>query len=128
MASYGDFSSLLQLGVGVGIGLSLFRAPVDLRVAQLDRTISGELSALKGSTEAFGRTKRRDLSDLRFRFTLSRTELQRSQIPYMVAAVISAVANLVCLIIATVDKDKQVHTIDMLVLMLGFIPLTQVCP
>ena len=86
MATYGDFSSLLQLGVGVGIGLSLFRAPVDLRVAKLMRILGGEITALRGSETQFGIRKRRDMQDLEFGFTTVRLSLERRQLPFMICA------------------------------------------
>lgn len=106
MATYGDFSSLLQLGVGVGIGLSLFRAPVDLRVAKLSRTLSGEITALQGSQTQFGKRKRRDMRDLELAFVTIRLSLERRQVPFMVCALLLAALNLSGLIVATIDKDR----------------------
>lgn len=107
MATYGDFSSLLQLGVGIGIGLSLFRAPVDLRVAYLGRTIDSEIAMLR-SPLPFAKRKRRDLQDLKLRFLTVSGNLERRQLPFMVIAVGLSVANLAALIWAAVDKDRCV--------------------
>ena len=68
MPTYGDFSSLLQLGVGTGIGLSLFRAPVDIRTANLERVLNGEILALRNAANDFARLKRRELMSLRLQF------------------------------------------------------------
>ena len=106
MATYGDFSSLLQLGVGVGIGLSLFRAPVDLRVAKLMRILGGEITALRGSETQFGIRKRRDMQDLEFGFTTVRLSLERRQLPFMICALFLAALNLAGLMAATLDKDR----------------------
>lgn len=116
MATYGDFSSLLQLGVGIGIGLSLFRAPVDLRVANLARTIDGEISALRNSPVPFTKQKRRDLQDLKLRFVTVKANLNRKQLPFMVIAVILAVANLAALVAATIDRDRPVSEPELLIL------------
>jgi hypothetical protein len=107
MASFGDFSSLLQLGVGTGIGLSLFRAPVDLRVNSISRTVENELIALEGATTSFAVTKRRDISDLKLRFLTTRDRLNQTMIPFMIAAVMGALINLVALIDATFNADVQ---------------------
>lgn len=107
MASFGDFSSLLQLGVGTGIGLSLFRAPVDLRVNAISRTIQNELIALEGAGTAFAVIKRRDISDLNLEFSTVKDGLDRTMIPFMIAAVIGAILNLVALIDATLNADRE---------------------
>jgi len=112
MATYGDFSSLFQLGVGIGIGISLFRAPVDLRVSRLERLINGEITALRGTDVPFAQKKRRDMMDLRFRFITVRADLDRWQWPFMVAAVTGAALNLAGLVVATLDKDRAVLTFD----------------
>lgn len=106
MTTYSDFSSLLQLGVGVGIGLSLFRAPVDLRVVNLSRTIESDLVVLRDAEMQFAKAKRRDLMDLKFRFIGICDDLNRWQLPFMVAAVVAAVLNLIGLIFATIYADR----------------------
>lgn len=110
MASFGDFSSLLQLGVGTGIGLSLFRAPVDLRVNSISRTVENELIALEGATTPFAITKRRDVSDLKLRFLTIRDRLNQTMIPFMIAAVMGALINLIALIDATFNADVQLSS------------------
>ena len=108
MTSFGDFSSLLQLGVGTGIGLSLFRAPVDLRVARIARTIEAELVALRGAVPPFARSKRRALHDLNLTFRVVRQRLERQLKPFMVAAVIGALVNLWALVEATVRSNRPI--------------------
>lgn len=112
MASFGDFSSLLQLGVGTGIGLSLFRAPVDLRVNSISRTVENELIALEGATTPFAITKRRDVSDLKLRFLTIRDRLNQTMIPFMIAAVMGALINLIALIDATFNADVQLSSAE----------------
>lgn len=119
----GDFSSLLQFGAGLGIGLSLFRAPVDLRVSRIMRTLDGELTALQGIRSAFARTKRRDMMDLKLRFTATRQDLEAAQIPYMIAAIIGAICNITCLIYVALNSGEQATTLAMaifLFLSIGF--------
>jgi len=106
MATYGDFSSLLQLGVGIGIGLSLFRAPVDLRASKLIRVMDNELTVLRNPNNPFAKTKWRDVRQLRYRFGQIRDGLDRLQLPFMWAALALAVLNLAALVVATVDKER----------------------
>lgn len=102
MTTFGNFSSLLQLGVGIGIGLSLFRAPVDLRVSKLDRAIEAELAALRGVTLAFATLKRRDLLDLKLHFRSTKENLEVDMLPFMALAVIGSALNLVGLVFASI--------------------------
>lgn len=106
MTTYGDFSSLLQLGVGIGIGLSLFRAPVDLRASKLIRTIDNELTVLRNPINPFAKAKWRDVRQLRYRFGQVRDSLDRVQLPFMWAALTLAALNLAALVVATVDKER----------------------
>ena len=68
MVTYGEFSSLLQLGVGIGIGLSIFKAPIDLRTNRIGRVLDAEILALRGGASDFTKQKRRELMMLRSRF------------------------------------------------------------
>ena len=98
MPTYGDFSSLLQLGVGTGIGLSLFRAPVDIRTANLERVLNGEILALRNAANDFARLKRRELMSLRLQFIGTKERVEALQQPFMWLAVAGALANLLLLI------------------------------
>lgn len=111
MASFGDFSSLLQLGVGTGIGLSLFRAPVDLRVKFLSKVIEEELASLNNSSSQFGRKKRRDISDLKQKFLEVCDKLDIYMQPFMVAAVVGAALNLIALIDRTLNSDIELSNV-----------------
>jgi len=99
MATYGDFSSLLQLGVGIGIGLSLFRAPVDLWTARLEKAFDAELRALRGTAiTGFRQKKRQALQGLRLRYFGAVRTAGKQLLPFMVAAATGAVVNLASLI------------------------------
>jgi hypothetical protein len=108
MAIYGDFSSLLQLGVGLGIALSLFRAPVDLRTARIARALDGDILALRGVPTEFARTKRIDLMNLRLHFQETCEGIEKSQLPFMIAALVAALINLGFLIKASFDAGGSV--------------------
>src|SRR5687767_12270602 len=108
MVTYGDFSSLLQLGVGLGIGLSVFRAPVDLRVSRITRIIDAEIAALSGTQTDVGRRKRIAFMDLRLSFATKSRGLENLQVPFMFTAVAAAALNLCGLIYATLSADSEV--------------------
>lgn len=113
MATYGDFSSLLQLGVGIGIGLSLFRAPVDLRTSKLMRTMDNELTVLRNPNNQFAKMKWRDVRELRYRFGQVRDDLDKVQLPFMWAAIVLAILNLAALVVATVDKERAADGLEL---------------
>ncbi len=117
MTTFADFSSLLQLGVGTGIGLSLFRAPVDVRVARLARTIDAELTAMRGATSEFAKKKRRDMQDVKLKFLQARDGLDERIMPYMIVAVLGAIANLIALILATLDAERVLRTCEISILL-----------
>jgi hypothetical protein len=106
MAFYAEFSSLLQLGVGIGIGLSIFRAPVDVRVSGIGRRLNNEISALKGVNTDFAKKKRRDLMDLKLRFISICSKLDKVLIPFLIATVLGAGINLAGLIKVTLDGQS----------------------
>lgn len=113
MTTLGDFSSLFQLGVGTGIALSLFRAPVDFRSNRMNRVLDSELTALKNATSHFARIKRRNLLDFSLRFNSARDAIERVLLPFMVFAVMGAIANLVGLIAAALNADRCLSNAEM---------------
>jgi hypothetical protein len=108
MSTFGEFTSLLQLGFGIGIGLSLFRAPVDLRAAKIARILDMEMTALRGVATAFGQQKRRKLMSLKLRFLDAQKELERQQFPFLIFTLLGALINLLLLIKASVSAQQQV--------------------
>lgn len=98
MCMYGDFTSLLQLGVGIGIGLSLFRAPVDFRTARITKSLDNELSVLRGTASTFANRKRRELLDLKFEFAEAQRSLESAIVPAMYFALFGALLNLSALV------------------------------
>ena len=101
MATLGEFGSLLQLGFGVGIGLSYFRAPVELRSVSLGRAIDDEITVIAGVNTTKALQKRGELSSLKLAFNEEMERLEKWQMPFMVAALSGAVANWIALIYAS---------------------------
>lgn len=112
MATFGEFASLLQLGVGFGIGVSLFRAPIEIRARRLSASLQRETDILVGVQTIFARQKRNQLMDLRLQFEQSRSELERHQLPFSVFAVYGAVFNLSCLVYASINPNRVADNID----------------
>jgi hypothetical protein len=106
-----DFSSLLQLGIGLGIGLSLFRAPLERRAETLGRTIDGQLTIIQGVNTPLAQERNRQLADLKVTYLQCRTRLEEAQKPLMCSVVVGAAINLICLVYAALYADKNVHFI-----------------
>jgi hypothetical protein len=77
MATMGEFSSLLQLGFGIGIGLSYFRAPVELRSASLGKAVDDEITVIAGVNTAKAQEKRGELSSLKLAFNDEMERLEK---------------------------------------------------
>jgi hypothetical protein len=101
MATMGEFNSLLQLGVGIGIGLSVFRAPMDIKATYLENALADEASVLNGVNTPQGLTKRGEISTLRLRFNDARVLMEKWQKPFLYATLLGAAANCFALIFAS---------------------------
>jgi hypothetical protein len=105
MATLGEFGSLLQLGFGVGVGLSLFRAPMELRANALARAIEAQLGVVKGVQAPKARERSGKLASLKLKFVEQRRKLNRLNRPFMVLTIAFALLNLAALIWASVDAS-----------------------
>lgn len=103
-----EFGSLLQLGFGIGIGLSLFRAPMDLRASALVAGMADAQKLLAKAQTPEAAAKRNSLLDLRVRFHQERRKLDAWNKPIMIALLGGAVTNLIALIWASVRAQDQV--------------------
>lgn len=106
MATIGEFSSLLQLGVGIGIGLSVFRAPVDLRVSRLSSALDDELRVLAGIKSDVARQRLGALSAIKIELGRRRAPIERWLSIFLTATVIGAVLNLAALVFASIDAQR----------------------
>jgi hypothetical protein len=105
MATLGEFSSLLQLGFGIGIGLSYFRAPVELRSASLRQAIEDEITIVRGVSSAKAQQKLGDLSSLKLAFNEEIDKLEGWQLPFMIAALAGGAGNWIALVFASVSAQ-----------------------
>jgi hypothetical protein len=110
MATMGEFSSLLQLGFGIGIGLSYFRAPVELRSASLGKAVDDEITVIAGVNTAKAQEKRGELSSLKLAFNDEMERLEKWQLPFMIAAITGAAGNWIALIYASLYATDSVTT------------------
>lgn len=101
MATMGEFDSLLQLGVGIGIGLSVFRAPMDIKATYLGNALADEANVLSGVNTPQGRKKLGEISTLRLQFNDARELMEKWQRPFLYATILGAAANWVALIFAS---------------------------
>lgn len=123
MATFGEFSSLLQLGFGVGIGLSYFRAPIDLRSASLRQEIEDEITIVDGVPSSEAEQKRGDLASLNLTFNDELDNLEKWQFPFMVAALAGAAGNLIALVMASLHAMQLLTTVaemGLIVLSVGY--------
>jgi hypothetical protein len=112
MATLGEFASLVQLGFGIGVGLSLFRAPMDLRVRSIGRAIDAQLRVLSGVRTAAARERKAKLSTLKLAFADQRRRLDKLNLPFMAATLFCAALNLAALVWASLDATHVVTGLE----------------
>ncbi|MHC2536161.1 hypothetical protein [Bradyrhizobium diazoefficiens] len=93
MANLGEFGSLLQLGVGIGIGLSVFRAPFEILSRKFDSDLKSEFNVLASIATAHAAERRAVLSDLALEFDRTSKALERFHLPFMIASILGAGVN-----------------------------------
>ena len=93
MATLGEYSSLLQLGFGIGIGLSIFRAPMDLMSKAFEKDLNAELDVISEIQTPRAVSMRGRLSDVKLEFAQTSKTLNRFHFPFMIASIICAAVN-----------------------------------
>jgi hypothetical protein len=108
MATLGDFGSLLQLGFGIGIGLSLFRAPFVLRTRRLTSALRdhGKIVAGVATTEA--KERQGTLASLSLELSDAISRLEKWYLPFLVSALFGAAVNLVLLVWASISSGTTI--------------------
>lgn len=96
----GEYSSLLQLGFGIGIGLSVFRAPMDLMSKKLKSNLDSELGVYEKIETPRAAMQRASLSDLLIEFRQVALQLDKIHLPFMIASISFAVVNWALLALA----------------------------
>ena len=118
MAILGDFASLLQLGAGIGIGLAVFRAPLEVRSTRLEREIGLHRAVLRGVDAEAAQARLAELSSIQLSFTAKRKELGELQLPFMIVTVSLAALNLSTLIAAALWSSHVLGTTEILLLLI----------
>lgn len=106
MAAFEDYSSLLSAGFGLGIGLSIFRAPIAVRARALRAVLETELLALARAGNDVAKAKRRDLADLSLRLWDAEQQLRSLLIPCLWLTVAGAAINLILLILVSGNAKR----------------------
>lgn len=107
MATLGEFGSLLQLGFGIGVGLSVFRAPMERRARSLEGAIEAQLGVVKGVRTAKAQDRTGKLASLKLSFVAQRRKLNRFNLPLLWTTVGFAILNLGALIWASLDAAHR---------------------
>ncbi|TXN22170.1 hypothetical protein [Methylobacterium sp. WL9] len=111
MATMGEFGSLLQLGFGIGAGLSVFRAPILRRANRLMRQIDRDLAAIRGVPSRIADDKISQLNLLAVRLTIKRQKLEIFEKPFLMLALLGSVTNLILLIKASTSAQTVISEI-----------------
>lgn len=101
MAALGEFCSLLQLGFGIGAGLSVFRAPTELRAARLTRSLEAEANIVRGVSNPKAKERLGAVASLKLKLNDRLLRIDRIQTPFMACTLMCAAANWFLLICAS---------------------------
>jgi hypothetical protein len=112
VATLGEFASLLQLGVGIGIGLSVFRAPMELRAAHVEKSLADELKVFNGLTTEKALTARGNLASLQLEFNDVRRGLEELHKPFMALTVAGALGNWTILALASLYSAYELSNAE----------------
>ena len=112
MSNLGEFGSLLQLGVGFGVGLSLFRAPMTLLLRKLDEDIAKEMDVLSTVQSLEAKRVKADLSDLKMDIATNTETLNWLTLPFMITALVGAAVNWLVLIYASFFAQNVLTSTD----------------
>ena len=110
MGIMSDFSSLLQLGVGIGLGLSAFRAPLDLRTRAIEAGIEEEWNIIDRLGSVRAQTLRGEIATLKLEYAQAKTRIEKVQFPFLIATLGGALANWIALGYAAISPAAKVST------------------
>lgn len=93
MSSMGEYGSLLQLGFGIGAGLTVFQAPIELRYSRMNTSIDQQLSITKNVRTDKGRAMHTALATLKLRLLGEYKILKKFERPLLYILACLAIAN-----------------------------------
>jgi hypothetical protein len=108
MATLAEFASLLQVGFGLGIGLSVFRVPVDMRIERISKIVDNEIRARTNIKTEGAKEKRQKLFDLKQNLVDAETKLGKTLRPCMFFAAAGAAINIIYLIFASIYGQENI--------------------
>jgi hypothetical protein len=111
MGIMSDFASLLQLGVGIGLGLSVFRAPLDLRTRAIEAGIEQEWLILDRLETPRAQSLRGEIATLKLNYNQAKTRIERMQYPLLILTILGAMANWLGLAYAAIRPSLVVSTV-----------------
>ena len=123
MTTLGDYTSLLEIGFGLGIALTAFQAPIDVRMQILRRLLDEEKAIVRRPKTDLALAKRNAL--LFYEIAANRTRRlvhERSLFPTFAVA-IGAVVNLITLIFSCIyaaDEAKSPYVIWVLIVSVAY--------
>jgi hypothetical protein len=112
MPTLGEFSSLLQLGVGFGVGLSFFRAPITLILGRLQSDLTNEMNVLQDNRSPEAGRSRAALSDIKVDTAEATKTLDKFSLPFLIASLIGAGVNWSALIWASFCAARPLNSTE----------------
>jgi hypothetical protein len=104
-----DLTSLLQMGVGLGIGLSFFRATLNRKVTNFNTRFDRVHAALSSPADENGRRLANDAVSIRIRFKRTAAVAETYAFAAQIAALGGALVNTWLLIRACLAADETWH-------------------
>ena len=108
MSTMGDYGSLLQLGFGIGIGLSLFQAPIELRYSRLSTSIAQQLEITSRIQTPKGRAMHNELSSINLSLLGEYKLVKQFEKPVLFVVIILALSNWASLIYVSLHASDPV--------------------
>ena len=109
MAQFSDFSSFFEVGIGIGIALSLFRIPIDNRKFALIRKIENELTLFAHQSTPEATSRYEKAGEISILLDGAIQELERRVRHFPVVALLGALSNVVLLFVMALDSSREVH-------------------
>ena len=108
MSSMGEYGSLLQLGFGIGAGLSVFQAPLKLRYEYLNTSINAQLKMTANTNSVKADDLHAKLSELYLSLGMRNDRISELQKPFLVCCLFGAALNWAVLIYASMYASHNV--------------------
>lgn len=105
MSIISDFTSLFEIGVGLGVGLSLFRMPVDNRKTHLIRRIEEGIELFKHGHTTYAKKRYEEFSEISIRLHIDIISMEQGIKHHPIVMLIGALMNFTFLVISAFDPN-----------------------